>query len=152
MLLLPSATKLGQGYIFTGVCDSVHRGPLFPGGLLLGGAWSREVCFGGAWSWGVCSWGGAWLGECCLMETPRDGYCCGRYTSHWNAFLILSFVENWEPSLRLDRHILARWGGGQACFASSAKSDLLLSGIKKTQNKKHFSRRPTTHFLTVLQG
>ena len=24
-LLLPPATKLGQGYIFTGVCDSVHR-------------------------------------------------------------------------------------------------------------------------------
>ena len=23
---LPPATKLGQGYIFTGVCDSVHRG------------------------------------------------------------------------------------------------------------------------------
>ena len=25
-LLLPPATKLGQGYIFTGVCDSVHMG------------------------------------------------------------------------------------------------------------------------------
>ena len=25
-LLLPPTTKLGQGYIFTGVCDSVHRG------------------------------------------------------------------------------------------------------------------------------
>ena len=25
-LLLPPATKLGQGYVFTGVCDSVHRG------------------------------------------------------------------------------------------------------------------------------
>ena len=24
--LLPPATKLGQGYLFTGVCDSVHRG------------------------------------------------------------------------------------------------------------------------------
>ena len=23
--LLPPATKLGQGYVFTGVCDSVHR-------------------------------------------------------------------------------------------------------------------------------
>ena len=35
---LPPATKLGQGYVFTGVCDSVHRGeyltrytPLGPG-------------------------------------------------------------------------------------------------------------------------
>ena len=27
-LLLPPATKLGQGYIFTGICDSVHRGGL----------------------------------------------------------------------------------------------------------------------------
>ena len=26
MDLLPPATKLGQGYIFTGICDSVHRG------------------------------------------------------------------------------------------------------------------------------
>ena len=22
----------------------------------------------------------------CLVETPRDGYCCGQYTSYWNAF------------------------------------------------------------------
>ena len=25
-VFLPPATKLGQGYVFTGVCDSVHRG------------------------------------------------------------------------------------------------------------------------------
>ena len=32
--LLPPATKFGQGYIFTGVCDSVHRGVSnFSGGL-----------------------------------------------------------------------------------------------------------------------
>ena len=31
--------------------------------------------------WGACSQGG------CLVETPRDGYCCGRYASYWNAFL-----------------------------------------------------------------
>ena len=30
--LLPPATKLGQGYLFTGVCDSVHRGVSGPGG------------------------------------------------------------------------------------------------------------------------
>ena len=28
LLLLPPATKLGQGNVFTGVCDSVHRGGL----------------------------------------------------------------------------------------------------------------------------
>ena len=27
---LPPATKLGQGYVFTGVCDSVHRGGKSP--------------------------------------------------------------------------------------------------------------------------
>ena len=36
-LLLPPATKLGQGYIFTGVCDSACSG----GCLLRGGAWWR---------------------------------------------------------------------------------------------------------------
>ena len=55
---LPPATKLGQGYIFTGVCDSVRGG----GCLLWRGAWSQG-------------------------ETPQDGYCCGWYTSYWNAVL-----------------------------------------------------------------
>ena len=36
-VLLPPATKLGQGYIFTGVCDSVNRGVSAPGGCLLSG-------------------------------------------------------------------------------------------------------------------
>ena len=50
--LLPPATKLGKGYIFTDVCDPVHgRG---------------EV----------------------LVDTPRDDYCCGRYASYWNTFLL----------------------------------------------------------------
>ena len=30
-VFLPPATKLGQGYIFTGVCDSVHRGSTLAG-------------------------------------------------------------------------------------------------------------------------
>ena len=32
--LLPPATKLGQGYVFTGVCDSVHGG-----GVCLSACW-----------------------------------------------------------------------------------------------------------------
>ena len=32
---LPPATKLGQGYVFTGMCDSVHRG----GGVCLSACW-----------------------------------------------------------------------------------------------------------------
>ena len=49
MDLLPPATKLGQGYIFTGVCDSVHRGVLPLGGR------------------GTLPPGG------CLVETPHPG-------------------------------------------------------------------------------
>ena len=111
MDLLPPATKLGQGYIFTGVCDSVHGG---------GGGWgwypsmhcrwypsmpcSRgcaiPACLaggvpapGGCLVQGGCSGGGAWSGGCLLpgglllVETPPDGHCCGWYASYWNAFL-----------------------------------------------------------------
>ena len=38
-LFLPPATKLGQGYIFTGVCDSVHGGCA----CSQGGVWSGGV-------------------------------------------------------------------------------------------------------------
>ena len=44
--LLP-ATKLRQGYVFTGVCDSVHRG---------GHAWQRGVWWQGACVAGVRAW------------------------------------------------------------------------------------------------
>ena len=30
IVLLPPAIKLGQGFVFTGVCDSVHRGGCLP--------------------------------------------------------------------------------------------------------------------------
>ena len=46
-VFLPPTTKFGQGYIFTGVCDSVHGGsvlrgvPVPVGGLVPGGAWWR---------------------------------------------------------------------------------------------------------------
>ena len=51
--LLPPATKLGQGYIFTGVCDSVHGGVSAPGGSAPKGvsAPGRGSAPGG----GVCS-------------------------------------------------------------------------------------------------
>ena len=53
-----------------------------PGGcLLLGG-----VCSGGVSALGVSAGGG---GGCllCTEATGRDGHCCGRYASYWNAFL-----------------------------------------------------------------
>ena len=47
---------------------------------------SRSPERGGSAPGGFCSWGGG-----CLVETPpRDGYCCGRYASYWNAFLFFS--------------------------------------------------------------
>ena len=57
-------TKLREGYVFTGVCDSVHRG----GCAWLHGGWHPWL-LGGVWL-GVCVWlcgghasllGGAWL-------------------------------------------------------------------------------------------
>ena len=54
-LLLPPATKLGQGYVFTGMCDSVH------GGGMHGCQGGMHGCWGCAWllggmcgCWGVC--------------------------------------------------------------------------------------------------
>ena len=70
-MFLPPATKLGQGYIFTGVRDSVHRGGSArgmsaPRGVcLLGGVSALEgYMLGGG---GVCSRGG------CLVETLPPG-------------------------------------------------------------------------------
>ena len=42
---------------------------------------------------GVCAWS---RGGGCLVETPRDGYCCGRFASYLNAFLFnfLSKIHN----------------------------------------------------------
>ena len=39
--LLPPATKLGQGYVFTGVCDSVHRG-----GVCISACWDTTTPLG----------------------------------------------------------------------------------------------------------
>ena len=69
-LLLP-ATKLGQGYIFTGLCDSVHRGGLPQ--CMLGYNLPRE------------------------QAPPRRRACWeirstrGQYASYWNAILFLEY-------------------------------------------------------------
>ena len=62
MLWLPPATKLRQGYVFTRVCDSVHRGGGIPACLVagLGGGDGIPACLAGlqahtqGGSWGVC--------------------------------------------------------------------------------------------------
>ena len=66
-----------------------------------GGAWSGEVpgaggClvrgvwFGGDGPGGCLVWEGVWSRGVPGGDTPRDGYCCRRYASYWNAFLFLS--------------------------------------------------------------
>ena len=61
-----------EGYVFTGVCLSTGgRGLPGPGRCLLGGGSASQHA---------------------LRQTPppgRDGHCCGRYASYWNAFLFL---------------------------------------------------------------
>ena len=63
------------------------------GGCMVWGVYGPGGCMvlGGAWSWGVHGPGG------CLVETPPDGYCCGRYISFWNAFLSFyaMYSEEW---------------------------------------------------------
>ena len=92
-LLLPAATKLGQGNVFTGVCDSVQRGGV-PGLVPGGGVYL-------VWSGGVpgrhppdqvhppgtrypprTRYTPPGTRYTPLIRTTR-----GRYASHWNAFL-----------------------------------------------------------------
>ena len=75
--LLPSATKLGQGYIFTGICHSVNRGVSAPGGVCSQGG----VCYRGGWwgcllLWGLFpGWGGVWSrGRGCVGSGGPGGY------------------------------------------------------------------------------
>ena len=115
---LPSATKLRRLCFYR--CVSVHcpRGwggiPAclaagLRGGLLsqhalqqvsrgvpgLGGSARGEVSAPGGGlllGWGGSAPGGL-VSEHALRQTPpprRDGYCCGRYASHWNAFLFVT--------------------------------------------------------------
>ena len=65
---LPPAGEVCEGYVFTSVCHSVHRG------------WR-------AWQ-GACMVGGS--------VCRRDGYLSERYASHWNAFL--SLVRTLPPN------------------------------------------------------
>ena len=83
--------------MFLHVCDSVHRGgggypsmhcrwyPSMPCSRSPGGA--IPACIAG----GIPACLAAGLGGGAWCRPPRDGYCCGRYTSYWNAFL-LNFI------------------------------------------------------------
>ena len=87
-VLIPSATKLRRLCFYR--CVSVHRGGCLVRGvcLVLGGsAPGGGSALAGAWSRGVG------IPACTEADPPRrDGYCCGRYASYWNAFLFLMNV------------------------------------------------------------
>ena len=82
-------------------CSRSAGGCLLLGGLLWGGllqgVCSRVVCSrGGLLQEGACFWGGVCSRGACsegvCVETPltkADSYCCGRYASYWNAFLLI---------------------------------------------------------------
>ena len=67
--------------LFTGGCyPSMHCRwyPSMPCSRSQGGS-----AAGGVSSRGSAPWRGAW------WRPPRDSYCCGRYASYWNAFLLV---------------------------------------------------------------
>ena len=80
-----------EGYVFTGVCLSTGGCVHVPGGVSFGGCMVWGCMVLGVWSQGGCMVpGGGWLsGSRGVSGRPpgRDGYCCGRYASYWNAFL-----------------------------------------------------------------
>ena len=79
----PTPKGEGEGDLARGVFRSTPRGVPGQGGLLQGGAWF----------WGVCSWGGVSGPRGVCPETPPDRYCCGRYASYWNAFLLTHYYS-----------------------------------------------------------
>ena len=155
MTFLPPATKLGQGYAFTGV----HRGG---GG---GRAWSGGVR---GWEVGVVhGWGDVWLGgvhgwEACMAggrachACPPDRYygygirsMSGRYVSYWNAFLFLNtsashslahgfvFVRCWRY----------RGGGGHAGtgYLHGSTTSCGIQNHRDRPSARHLHRRRPHH-------
>ena len=60
------------------------QGGVYPGGCPGPG-------MGGGVGWGCPGPGPGGVSQHALRQTPpsADGYCCGQYTSYWNAFLFL---------------------------------------------------------------
>ena len=101
IMLLPPATKLRQGYIFTAVCGGVHaRGEACMAG---GYAWPGGMHGGGMHGQGACVAGG---GGMHYMHPPPPGRyygygirsMSGRYASYWNAFLLHCIFANGRVS------------------------------------------------------
>ena len=130
--------------MFTGVCLSTggylfQRGCLvlsqvggylvWWGGCLVQGVPApRGAGLGGACFWGVPAPGG---GGCLVRGVPGgdppDGYCCGRYASHWNSFL---FIQNYLFSGRLTLEFLCGAQNWQCWhFVQLLKNSLLHADI-----------------------
>ena len=113
ILLLPPADVVCEGYIFTGVCDSVNGGAcvvlfgghawFYPGGMrgFIRGGFAWFYLGGHAWFY---SGGHAWFysrgGMCGFIQGGVRGFSSffgyneirsmsERYASYWNAFLLL---------------------------------------------------------------
>ena len=109
---LPPATKLVQGNIFTGVCDSVNSVEMcfLGGGCFIPGGASSQA--------GVCSQGGP-------GRDPRDGYCCGRYASYWDAFLSYMFLRK----IRLNNTSLFPPLGLASCLGNPRSASGIIGSV-----------------------
>ena len=204
MILLTGGCLLLGGVWSGGVClvrggaSSGGGGVSGPGGggcMLRDGASSQ----GGVWSWGVvcsgvcvCLLWGVMLGGFLLLggllpgggdpRPPRDGYCCERYASYWNAFLLqLQFnlfvllcrdtlIPSSLPEANITRYDV-RWtetGIDPAKSKGNINAFLFISQTKfmaictvgqiiKLQpldfkTRMHSSRMRTAHLLTVSRS
>ena len=95
LCLLPSATKLGQGNVFTGVCDSVNRRGLLPGVPGPGGSAPR---------WGGLVPGGSAPGGWCLVETPPRQPLLRMVRILLECILVVLYV--WSLSLTVHRSLV----------------------------------------------
>ena len=79
--------------------DAWSRGGLLPGGSAPGegGVYSQ----GDLLPRGGCLLLGGWLVETPL---PRDGHCCGRYASYWNAFLLSYVIPSLNRTMMLIKY------------------------------------------------
>ena len=116
-IILPPATKLGQGYVSNRVCDFVHRGGVVSQHALQvvshhalqqisRGRGGIPACLAGlqahtqgglqAHTYGVSRPTPRGCIPACTEADPPDGYCCGRYAPYWNAFLfIYRYEQKW---------------------------------------------------------
>ena len=109
---LRPATKLGHGYVFTRVCDSVHGG----GGFLSRGG----LCPGGVSVPGGSLSGGVSVRGACSPRTVMSG----RYASYWNAFLLIGWSSWWLVRVTLSGFFWLfacslKGGHNQRCWGQS---------------------------------